>query len=283
MSGFLHGLVARTLGKANVLRPRPTPRFAAVDDAFAKPPLGLVDALQVAPERHPAGEPRVTDERQVTDQRRVTNERRVPDRRAVNERPSEGLGEAISGPLQNCPVGQRLPGIVYGDGLSTPKRDDVEDGGGDRGGAPHTESFGPEYAPSMLREPNAARLPPAVSIHEALPMQRGATRAPRARSSDDVLTPDAATAQTAAPLAPQIAGPRAAASVTRPRERGSAGDLSRDGETVEDETTVVNVTIGRIEVRAPVEPPLRTIRRETQAAPQPRDQLDDYLRARSRR
>jgi hypothetical protein len=283
MSGFLHGLVARTLGKANVLRPRPTPRFAAVDDAFAKPRLGLADESRAANEHYVAHEPHAAGERHVTDERYAVNERHVMnerhllserdgnERQVVNEQPPPGLDEASTGSPQKS-AGKRLRGSIDRDEPPTPKRIEAAHGEAGPSDPPFAKIPDPEYARS---EESRGQLTASPSIPRE-------PSAPRALSAD-ALTPDAATAQRNAPLAPQIAGPRAPASGTRPRERGSAGDLSRDGETVEDETTVVNVTIGRIEVRAPAEPPLRTIRRETQAAPQPRDQLDAYLRARSGR
>lgn len=323
MSGFLHRLVARTIGTANVVRPRPVPRFLPAPEALA-PDAGFVagssstdgaDAVRGAAQRDFPFPERGRNESAGTllrpartapfDERRAEpqSERIAP----AGARGAEGLPPAESGtpaarpgPHEAALEGERVREIgsaradrgAYERRGAEPSREhhalDAVDAGGPRGRPLEHD----EFAAAPQAFPRADR----SAYERSGPVRgRGADAFGVDAFGEAPLRTEREQRELAAgPLAPMLARPRSSERGPQPeiapRSGEPAGEFTREsfagvprsGETREAEPTIVTVTIGRVEVRSPAEPLVRTIRRDPPPAPEPREQLDAYLRERGK-
>jgi hypothetical protein len=304
MSGFLYRLVARTLGRAEVVRPRLQPYFTfQSDESIAENterPGG-----EMRPRAHPsapaAALPR--SEKSIGEPAEPLARTERAGRRSDDIAPAEVAGESS--------IAERAGSAFVEEHREEPHRhispqmvgyDDATPG---ERVAPRKQSVAPREAgePAQERVPRSvwaareARSP--LSDEERKGLQPSETAAaevtndllPAASQNREVFATLSdvifATAESVAidsppPLAPILAGPRFDDRKLRRDDRayGARRQAAHNDRDLEAEATVVNVTIGRIEVRSPLEPPTRAPRSEAPSTPQPRDQLDAYLRAR---
>jgi hypothetical protein len=291
VSGFLHRLVARTIGQANVVRPRPVPRFAGtldppVDSPYAAPSdasaVERFDDKTILPGRtytegEPAGDNLPAAVQRPPGPMLVEQSSRaafLDERDADDVSTSEELRVDFEGiaPHDNVPIGAdeaRAPG--------TPPSLSARENAAQSFRAANQIAGRDSSADSAP----AANVPgPPARTDEPRIADTARTHGPRMFDADDRV--DVAMLGELAdpsPLAPTLAGPRTGVRQSEAIGSGSP-NYARGDAPSEPEATIVNVMIGRIEVRPPAEPATRTIRREAPAAPQPRDQLDAYLRAR---
>jgi hypothetical protein len=304
MNGFLHRLVERTLGQGNVVRPRLEARFAVR-------PVGPVDE-DVEETRNKAllrehdiplaaGEVQ-RESRIVQAAPRLTESERA-ERHAKDLRVDAGMGELSRLPAESeRALANDDSAKLYGEAGVRPVRSTVHSEEPKELTQKHVYSrvnshsgATPEEEPaashtvgqpaSMQPSPSAPRRNPATLAFHAAEVIEGHAMAAHTREAfitgaDDIFGTTESELASPAPLAPNLAGPGYRGRSNESAAYGSKANATRaERESVADET-IVNVTIGRIEVRSAVEPPIRTVRREAPVAPEPRDQLDAYLRAR---
>jgi hypothetical protein len=297
VSGFLHRLVARTIGQANIVRPRLAPRFAGtpdlpVDSPYVDSPYvdsGHIDSSRVDSSRAAPAAGRPTAE--------PVDGTTIPqsDTYAERERAAREVFPAIEGLPDHMPVEHPSPAAcgekheannvtVRDIGIST-RHDDAP---APRVSTHEDTAQGPPEANRIAaRDRRADPAPTAEAIERRAPTDEARVadaarnRRPRIFDPDGfgVMLPRETIEPP--PLAPMLAGPRTGARESEATASHATPDRARFEAAPEPEATIVNVSIGRIEVRSPAEPPMRAFRREAPAAPQPRDQLDTYLRARS--
>lgn len=298
MSGFLYGLVARTLGKANIVRPRPVPRFT--------PMVGdLIERTEEAGIGRPTeaggaarNPPEVLSATTIAQHDRYHSEeaRRTADRGIFTQAPAEvaeptgeeSVNASRSSKDARADEASRRSAARLETDSVTPARARVAAGTTAPGDAPRAVA---QYSDTIARARNDANA-------QRLPGRRdGVTRMREPPIADPVKGvdgPDRNEHDAALPLAEIVAGPRLEGrALTRDRSSPArAGEPAIGASTVDpahadqvsnDEAAIVNVTIGRIEVRSHAEPSVRIVRREVSNAPPPRDQLDSYLRARRNR
>ncbi|HLY02202.1 MAG TPA: hypothetical protein VKR56_06850 [Candidatus Cybelea sp.] len=301
MSGFLRRLVARTIGQANVVRPRPVPPFAVtldlpIDSSYAD--SSYVDSSSAVPGAVGSEAERFDGKTILRDRAHAQGER-SDDNLSPPHAPAASLERREAGDVSarqdlrveststrdDDALGQQVVRAQRATASVSARED------------PAREGPAREVTDQSFREANRI----AVRDSGAVP-GRGADETERRARSDEPHVADASRTRSSrtfdpddrrgvarsrevfdpSPLAPALAGPRAAAREAEVVGSRRTPDRSRFDPEPEPEATVVNVTIGRIEVRSPADPPpARTFRREAAAAPQPRDTLDAYLRARS--
>jgi hypothetical protein len=151
--------------------------------------------------------------------------------------------------------------------------------------------------PTVPTVPSAARptaaaagpapAPPSTPVSPIAPQDNPAEEGPRIAAAEHREAPDRPPASTTTPaaaaerLSPATVVP---ARPVRPIEVRSGSELrspGRDGSSTADEPQVIRVSIGRIEVRAPVPPPVPVSRPEGHGPSTL--SLDDYLRGRQHR
>jgi hypothetical protein len=292
VSGVLHRLVARTIGQANVVRPRPFPRFAGALDLPIDSPY--VDSSAASNADGSAVERldgmtilrgRTYAERERAGDTVPPAIERLPGQRRVEQpSPAAFLEERDASEISaREELRVDLEGIsTYGDDATIgdentrpPRSMPSVTAREDQRGEDTTQGFpAANRITARDRDTDPIR---AADVTE----RRARTRRSRTFDPDDRV--DVALLNEIvdpSPLAPMLAGPRMAREFEAIGS-AAASDRARFDTAPEPEATIVNVTIGRIEVRSPAEPPSRTFRREAPAAPQPREQLDAYLRARS--
>ena len=311
MSSFLHDLVARTIGVANVVRPRLVPRFLAATepspdahddvrthdtrDRSNSPPGGSAD---VSPPTPVLTHAKAQSNEKGTEGRRAArsidgaDDRASPHRRSskralgianadetlASNADSAASFKALSGEAVGPP--QRLRERKRSDALFA-SRDELNahepNANADRGDAePHSTHDAAHTGESHVaatRAPNARRL-----------VDSERTDVDDRARIDRVGSP---------PIANELVGRNAGARtsladrndpsrpVPRSRRDSALGAAATPEKALERNETVVHVTIGRIEVRSPEAPPPRTPSREQRPAVSPREELDVYLRSRA--
>jgi hypothetical protein len=294
VNGYLNRLVARTLGRTRVVRPRLAPQFASAwyGEEFAEAPA---DELKLEPfairgdriessAGAPSGGVEVAVEPDgIAKQHRVIEEGdvqrqtiEIPNRMETHEktkthqetRSAERTETREKAAIREPAASQRPE-----DAIQMENRDRV---------------VSPRAAPTESRDaPGRAepRTRPLVAAERSASVGESNTSPPGSRGDGEPLQADSLpglprTRERSAPvpLARLIVGGSPSTPASRARSLTSRARTER--ETAESDATIVNVTIDRIEVRSPPESAGHTTRRELPPAPKPRDQLDTYLRAR---
>jgi hypothetical protein len=305
VSSYLRDLVARTIGAANVLAPRLGPAILAgygeVADsaapAFASGPAAGVPAAAQADVRAPS----------------ATREAGAPPPPPLPESDPQGSGiassrkalfpsrdssfdspETVDSPEAiDSSHSPRLPrSPLEGDAVSVclPRRD--ESGGTRDGssGTPADDASRPSSKAARREERaagDASRVfesedlrRPSRSTGELTDETYGRNRRAASPAGDVSAAarsrPEDASTSPATGAATGSAAPHSPARTYAARREAAKPQGERDGND-----TVVNVTIGRIEVRAPAEPGARALPGGARPAASPRSELDAYLRGRS--
>ncbi|HEY2475795.1 MAG TPA: hypothetical protein VGI19_13480 [Candidatus Cybelea sp.] len=294
MSSYLHRLVARTLGQANVVRPRLRPRFlvAPGDDRIEAEIATLLrapDPPALANERAAVED---CDAGVTLSQTKGAFDNRVtlsaskgdgdiaplaPDGSIesasddfVSARVSDGF-DFVTADWADRRVTLSLSkgdgegalaadgfvgGNAYGSSLTTTSRD----GSATRGLSIGDTAHHVDLQPPARGAPVTANVPDGFAT---LRQTQGDTA-----SFDRSVPTNASYVDRDVPLAPA-------------RIASSSGDPPRNDNERSEDATVVNVSIGRIELRSAPEPATRVLREARLAPQKPREQLDAYLRGRN--
>lgn len=278
MSGYLRRLVARTLGHANVVRPRLRPHFlvnADADDAEA-----AIGTLWAARNSGTSEDGRVVADGDAAiaghrDGQRGDSGIVYSESGSAGARSDSAGSSEFSNPLATVDSAGRASGGVLSRSQAGGFAKD------DRAGQIASETVttailgGGERAGVHL-EPDRGALPDETE--RRISANRLTDTQAHDRTEPHALTESLALLE--APIAPVLAGTRAARSPMDIVSR-AVNDSARDERNSAEETTIVNVSIGRIEVRSTADPPIRAYRDATSSEPKPRDQLDAYLRGRT--
>jgi hypothetical protein len=294
MSGYLKRLVARTLGRARVVRPRLAPQFGSpwFSEEFVEAPA---DELKLEPFairgdriESSAGAPSgrvdvavepdgiATQHRAIAEGNVQRQAIEIPDRMETHEKPrihQETKSAERAEARENAAIREPAASQRPEDAIQMENRDDV---------------VSLRAAPTESRDAPGRAEPPArplVAAQRSASVGESNTSPPGSRGEGEPLQENSLPAlprtrerSAPVPLARLIVAGSQSAPASRARSLTTGARTKR--ERAESDATIVNVTIDRIEVRSPPESAGRTIRRESPPAPKPRDQLDTYLRAR---
>jgi hypothetical protein len=295
MSGYLRRLVARTLGQADVVRPRLRPRFltAPAGDGLDAEigPLLLHESGGSAPM---SGRATIAHGDTVGEGRPERSPEKSDDATSVRPNGSVRLGSPDGFISSNeferwgrySPHAARLADgaldravtLSLSDGSVDPTSSD--DSAAHRSSKPESsESSGSVNFSDRFVYPNFSDGIAGPSSSDGFVNPNASDGFARPSSTDGFVTEHS----TNNPVTPRSSD----GFVTLNSSKGdkeidplAPPSGSRPNRKIDEDATIVNVSIGRIEVRSAAEPRARLFRNAAPAEPKSRDQLDAYLRAR---
>ncbi|MDN8615101.1 hypothetical protein [Variovorax ginsengisoli] len=266
--GYLDRLAARLVEPRPLIRPRPLSRFEAVDPlnaSMAEPGSASEDEALPAPPARARPAP-VAQER---GEESLASSMRTP-RAGVDASPKEQRRPSVIREISDPPSVQDASREVpkpASQGVRTTPREGPAPASAERPASVHAVATAVPAIRTASPRPDAAPMPlpalPAAAEQPRTPVTDMASRiAPWREPTDAAARPSIDTRTTAA----------ASTAATAPKRREPAA-------TATDPSAVVQVTIGRLELRSPEASPRRPSAKPARAAP--RMSLQDYLQRRA--